>query len=686
MNKFLELPEEILALIFRYIVDKDKCKELITFSPLQIYALKKRYKKYIIGSDCKYINFIDGSVNDLLDLYKKYEFKPPKIIGKLHEILELFEVEEQHSKKISSFENSNSIYNFINDKNIQFELCLNEFTKLEELETILTKINVVGIHFQKNGRWFHNIEFQGSSVGEYKIDTVKSFLEFMEPINLSTLSTPYKNSLIDYLPISLKKLTLFFHDSPAGDLKLGKFINLKCFTCESLNNIQSLDELQLPISLKYLELLSCSGLNYLHNLDKFTNLIALNILGCYNFFDFINTSFPDSLRSLIYWPSLTTMDIKQIYNDVCSGNNNEFKIINFSKDGQSFIIGSDFQFPHRLINLAMADCKRFILEPNTNLECLSTVRLIGLTMTDLNGILKSLPKIMNEVYIQSSNIINNDEKLVFPSLIRLGISKNKFEYGFEVKFSYLDRIQDISITRNEIMKAGKKIEKDGKINQSMDPTLFLSPGSVHKYIVKPSGTHNSSSVLETFQFPNLGKLNLEHRQTRFICNLIDIPQISFLGCEVLRSIRLINVDFDILNLNLFPITLQDLHIKGFKLNSISGKFSTLQNLKQLSIINSKINYDMLVNQTFPDNLETLDLSQNKLEDLTCLNITNCTNLSRLHLRDVTKLKKPKGATDLRNFVLKINSNSRSCKAYLSAYASPGTRIIFEIRDGKVKTY
>ncbi|KAI5954208.1 hypothetical protein KGF54_001983 [Candida jiufengensis] len=686
MKKFLSLPEEIISLTLRYIDDKNTFEELITVPSLQIYALKERYNEYIIGNDRKYIEYIDGSVNDLVDLHKKYKFKPSKIIGKLQDILDLFEIRESHL--ISK--NSNSIYNFIDDKNIQFELCLNEFTKLEELETILTKINVVGIHFQRSGWLNQYIAFQGTSSGEeYNIDTVKSFLEFVGPINLSTLSTLYKNSLIDYLPISLKKLTLYVHNSPADDIKLSKFINLESFICDGLNNTQSLDELQLPISLKHLELLSCSGLRYLHNLEKLTNLITLNIHGCYNFYNFINTSFPDSLRSLFYWPNLTTMGIKYLYNDVCSGNNNEFEVTNFSEDGQSFIIDSDFQFPPWLNQLRINDCGCFTMEPNSSLKALSSIRLNGLAMIDLNGILKFLPKIMNEVVIESSNISNNDNQLVFPSLIRLAIFDNRIEEGFEVELSDLVRIQEISINFNEIVKAGKELKKYGKLNQPLDPTLFLSPGSVHKYIDKSLRIQNSSSVSETLHFPNLKKLNLVQSQSsskiRSTRNTISIPQISYLGFEALKSIRLINLDFEILNLNLFPITLQSLVIKECKLISILGGFSNLKNLKQLSIINCKVNYTMLINQTFPESLQTLDLSENKIENLTCLNITNCTNLSRLQLRDVTKLDEPKGATELRDFVLKINSKTASCNAYLSAYKRRGTKVIFEVRNGEVIT-
>ncbi|KAI5954210.1 hypothetical protein KGF54_001985 [Candida jiufengensis] len=94
---------------------------------------------------------------------------------------------------------------------------------------------------------------------------------------------------------------------------------------------------------------------------------------------------------------------------------------------------------------------------------------------------------------------------------------------------------------------------------------------------------------------------------------------------------------------------------------------------------------MLINQTFPDNLQTLDLSQNKIEDLTCLNITNCTSLSNLQLRVVTKIDEPKGATKLRNSILKIKSKTGSCNAYLSAYRRRKTKVIFETRNGEVKT-
>ncbi|KAI5962378.1 uncharacterized protein KGF55_003454 [Candida pseudojiufengensis] len=84
---------------------------------------------------------------------------------------------------------------------------------------------------------------------------------------------------------------------------------------------------------------------------------------------------------------------------------------------------------------------------------------------------------------------------------------------------------------------------------------------------------------------------------------------------------------------------------------------------------------MLEHQNFPSRLTNIDLSNNKLEDLSCLRLDNCVNLQNLTLKEVTSKDEPEGANQLMELLLNLNTK---VNAILTNYDS---KVIFNIVDG-----
>ncbi|KAI5954234.1 hypothetical protein KGF54_002009 [Candida jiufengensis] len=687
MNIFLKLPKEVLTLIIKYINNDKTLEILVGVKPLQQYALRERYSDFKIST-------IDGSQRDgsaqyVKDLYYKFKFKPTKISGKIDDIKELIKSESvinvpKKRKRItrsSSKEVTRSVVD-VNYGDVEFELLLDTSNTFAELKSVWDKINVVGIHMGRGGV-FDRSDFYTGNVN-FNEEDVHNFIKKLETSEINSLTTFYSRLFNFPFPESLKTLTLYKQKNKSQRIDLRNLNQLEQLNLEGLGVMESLDELKIPESVKILDINTCE-MKYLNNLNQLINLKVLTIKHCGNFIGFLQCLFPESLKELTFFNTTLKHKINQLFKQVEDGTNDEFKTSDFSSNGELFIINSKFRFPSKLKKLHIHGSNCFALESNESLTSLDDLNLDGMKLLDLAGIFAGLSNKMENIKIDSCKIAKVVGECKFPRSKQITFSNNKIEALFETNLNQMDYLEFLDFMFNQLdVLYGRPI---------VNPITFFNYDST--FVDKASGkqskkTTKSSKSIEPFSvtlnMPNLEQLML-HRETYFSWerrrsvyqnDFSNLSQISLAGCGKLTKFEMSGLGFKNLNLNCFPISLKSVYIHDFSFNTIIGIFSTLNNLRDLKLRNVDLSYSMLSNQTFPDSLKKLDLSNNRLEDLTCLYISNCKNLTRLILDGVTGSKEPKGAIELRDLFLKLNIESDDNLGVLTNYSNKN---IFRVVDG-----
>ncbi|KAI5960310.1 uncharacterized protein KGF55_004602 [Candida pseudojiufengensis] len=179
-----------------------------------------------------------------------------------------------------------------------------------------------------------------------------------------------------------------------------------------------------------------------------------------------------------------------------------------------------------------------------------------------------------------------------------------------------------------------------------------------------------------FNSPNLQNLILKSSKPTKYKSILSF-QVSF-ECESLTNLKIINLAVDLLDLDQLPNSLEELIINDLNLEIIEGNFFKFNKLKKLNLQNNQITFSMLNSQKFPSSLTHLNLSNNKIEDLSCLILDNCFNLKDLKLKEVTSERTPEGTTQLRNMLYFVDPH---IDAILTNYDS---EVIFEIVHGVEK--
>ncbi|KAI5954209.1 hypothetical protein KGF54_001984 [Candida jiufengensis] len=671
MNIFLNLPEEVLALIIKYANDKQKLEELVSIPAVQQYALRERYSTYNMEASS---GSYDGSIEKLKEVYIKYNFKPSKIIGNLYQINQLIEASKPKTaperRTKSSVQDVSQFLNTIDFSQAEFEVVLYHGDIYSELISVVNKLNVTGIHTNKGGNNFFTILGNNQRT---------SFLELIKASNLTSLTTTYSDLLQIQPPKSLNELTIYNQSNQNFSLDLSTLNNLRKFICHDLREMDSLDGLQIPKSIRHLELISC-GMQNLNNLESLTKLDTLIIENCSKFIGFIKCILPESLRNLCYANCLTKGKVNQLYNEVKELTNDQFEISDFSSDGKSLIIGPDFKFPPRLYNMSIIDhFSTLQFESRSTLRGLDKLELIGIENFNLKEFFQLLQNELTSVSITYCQLLDIDD-CQFPCVKELKFSGNTISRTFKTNLAQLDCLKDLVIEMNAYADS---FNLDPFKFFTIENTFVDSSGTPKRKVAKNVESSSSDQAV-SINMPNLQFLSLDKynrnwgRRNQF--NIEDVPPpVNLNGCKNLVSLSMSNMGYKILNLDHLPNSIKFIKFRDFKFFSIVGVFDKFSHLEKLDLRSNEISYSMLSNQSFPNSLKILDLSDNKLEDLTCLYLSNCTNLSHLFLNKVTGSDNPKGARELKELFLKINIDSKENIAELS---NRNSKKIFKIVNGK----
>ncbi|KAI5954205.1 hypothetical protein KGF54_001980 [Candida jiufengensis] len=670
MNIFLNLPEEVLALIIKYINNKQKLEELILIPAVQQYALRERYSTYSIEASSE---TYDGSIEKLKEICIEYNFKPSKIIGDVYGINQLIKASKSKPapkrRTRSSVQNVNQVINTIDFGQAEFEVVLPNGSDYSKLSSVVEKLNVTGIHMNKGGISFYTM---------YGENQRASFLELIKSSNLTILTTIYSDSLQIQPPESLKELTIYNKMNQNFSLDLSTLNNLQKFICHDLGVMDSLDDLQIPESIKYLELQSC-GMQNLNNLESLVKLETLIIKDCSNFISFIKCILPESLRTLSYVNFITKEKVNRLYNEVKELENDQFEISDFSSDGKSLIVGPNFIFPQKLYNMSIQD-------PMSTLQIESQSAFRGLDKLDLDGIknfnlkefFQLLQNELTSVSIRNCQILDVED-CQFPCVKELKFSGNTINTVFKSNLSQLGCLKGLVIESNTYANFfGVDPIKFFTIENTFVDSSGAPKRKVAKKVESTSSDQAVSINLPNLQFLSLQKYNRTWgRRNNYYIEDIP-PPVNLNGCKSLVTLSMFNMGYKILNLDYLPNSIKFMKFRDFKFFSIVGVFDKFSHLEELDLRSNEISYSMLSNQSFPNSLKILDLSDNKLEDLTCLYLSNCTNLSALFLNKVTGSDNPKGAMELKELFLKINIDSKESIAELSHRNS---KKIFKIVNG-----
>ncbi|KAI5960311.1 uncharacterized protein KGF55_004603 [Candida pseudojiufengensis] len=137
-------------------------------------------------------------------------------------------------------------------------------------------------------------------------------------------------------PKSLKELTL--EKGHKINLDISDLHHLESLKCKRFNKMSSLDNIQLPSSIKNLSLDSCD-IETLGDLFKYKNLNLLQISCCPELFDLVNTSYPDSLETLNFINNFYPQRIDEVSKE------ERFSSSYFSELESIICIGAEFRFP-----------------------------------------------------------------------------------------------------------------------------------------------------------------------------------------------------------------------------------------------------------------------------------------------------------------------------------------------------
>ncbi|KAI5962539.1 uncharacterized protein KGF55_003615 [Candida pseudojiufengensis] len=465
MKIFLDLPNEVIALVIKYIDDKSKILELVAIPPLQEIALKERFSTYHITSYCDGDG--DGCIEALKLLYHEFKFKPSKIIGEIFVINKLLNFENSGSETLipNCHRDISDVVDYTMSK---FVVLFTPFSTFTDLKKIMDYVSVVGISMF-SGSWDYPSD---------KGEEAHSYLKVIKSTNLELLSTTYEKSFKVEFPTSLKHLNLHFKQSEAIKLDLRTLVNLEQFQCKNLFGLKSLKDLNISNSIKALKINSC-GFEKLEDLRSLSKLKTLMIFGCKKLIDFTKCPFPDSLSFINYHHCVSASKIAELYESANNGMDQQFDLFDFSFDRTSFYIGSNMNFPTNLKTLYISDLTRTLkLGFNLNLKNVGILKLKNFSQMNLSGLLASLPKVMSGLSICGSVISSSEGIAMFPELDTLQFEKNTFQNVFRTNIHELKDLSILKLKHNISVRSEEDIRTD--------PFQLLSVVGVTSNIIETS--------------------------------------------------------------------------------------------------------------------------------------------------------------------------------------------------------
>ncbi|KAI5962109.1 uncharacterized protein KGF55_003185 [Candida pseudojiufengensis] len=548
MELFLKLPDELLVLIIKYINDNSQIEELITIPILQKYALQARYFKFQLVY-CMTIP-PDGSLKDLKALYEVYNFKPSKIIVEANKLYELLMSDDEFPD--SEDELAFEIENMNQYCHAEFEILVTDRMNVQ-LDLILKKLNVVGIHLSKDDPLAPMIDCG--------IDAFQAYLQAIQFSNIKILSTVYDYNFVDNFPVSLKKLTIDIDCEDKFDMD---FIELQCleyFECLNLLGVESLEDIQLSRTVKTIKLSWCE-FKTLGNLKIYNVLKYIEIFECENLFEIIKCSFPQSLETLVLNICYSRDEITELYDSVKQGSTNEFELSDFTRDGESFLFGSNFKLPSNTKILKINGSYMIELESDLCFKFLNTLELSDIKNIDLCHLFTSLPKNMLKLKIEFCELLEVNKSLNFPNIQHFDFSCNILSNIFQINLKQLRNLNHFDVTWNALVAPDIKDER-------LDPSCFLLDEinvfeGTSEYSNKKRKVFEVTKILQidisTITHLNLGKSSYRIPEVPIVINsnnTIQLPsQICIRGCTTLKDLTLSGLSIKEIDLNNFPCSLQ----------------------------------------------------------------------------------------------------------------------------------
>ncbi|KAI5968118.1 uncharacterized protein KGF55_000023 [Candida pseudojiufengensis] len=674
MEIFLKLPEELWILIIKYINDESKIEELCLIPALQKYAIQARYSEFVIDGPIARSSPIcrsDGSIKNLLKLYEVYNFKPSRIILEATKLSELLKVRIAESQDTRNFEvETVSLYG-----HAEFEIKITEGMYVD-LKSIFKKVNVIGVYISGS----YPINLLDNEVME-----LQTYLEAIQTSKIEFMNLIYSKGFAVKFPTSLKKLKL--HMIPDKiEINLSELQSLEYFECCNLKGVKSIDALHLSKTIRSIKLAGCQ-FETLGNLKNYDNLRSFGIEARINLFEMFKLTFPDSLERLILGSYFTHYDVIALSNDVIGGTNNHFEISDFSDDMKYLQIGSKFKLPPNLKVLGIYGIPKSLeFKYIPSLGALNSLELCGIKIR-LNEVFISLPRIMMKLEINRCEVNDVERDLKYPKVRQFNFLYNQVSNIFQIDLKEMVDLDRLEICENTLVVPGSEEIK-------LDPFQFLI-GEYDLLDETNESLNKKRKVSKTFKtlqidlsgitYMSLSRSEFNNSEGTVINTsngIIQLPsQICIKGCTILKTLHLFDLGIKILDLHRFPPSLSDLRMTNLELFQIKGEFSLLSQLTKLWLVKIGITYSMLVLQRFPSTLKDLDLSKNKIEDLTCLKIDNCDKLHHLVLKEVTGSINPKGADELKKMLVALARDASQSFGEVTTYDS---EVVFRVINGNDK--
>ncbi|KAI5965685.1 uncharacterized protein KGF55_001047 [Candida pseudojiufengensis] len=605
MQVFLQLPKEILYLIVSHIEDESIINSLILIPGLRHIALKQKYPTFKINKN-------NHSIETLTGLFQKYEFTPSVIIGNIDQINQLI---DEPAFRVA-----------------RYELEIAKGTRFSDFVPISEKASVIGLHLD---------QYLKPLVNFLENNEVQSFLDYVGSNDLLSLTISHLNMFKFQIPNSLKRLTI--KGGGNFELNFSDLQNLETFNCEDLQQMNSLENFQLPTSIKDLGLAFCD-FKRLGNLSKYNKLKILHISGCPEIYDIFQTELPISLSILTFVTSFQPHRIDELTEEELL----DFSIL-FDEDSRICLNC----FPSKLKNLKIWDTMSYLaigdIELSRTLDCLE---LNGIGNIESFMFLTSLQNKMSEVIISNCQIVSSNNYVSFPESKSIKFTKNKINSNFfQSNLKGMKSLKVLDFSDNFWTGYDDRYYEEG-----LDPLDILS-----------------DTGRLCFETPELQSLILTCPDYNYYWFSYEV----LFNCKNLTKIEMISLHIEVLYLDKFPTSLEEMVIRDLELERIDDNLSNLNKLKILDLQNNQITFSMLEDQILPSSLVYINLSNNKIENLSCLHLDNCVHMKDLILEKVTANDEPEGASQLLQ-LLSIPNSDIKINAVLTNYHS---KVIFKIVNG-----
>ncbi|KAI5956279.1 hypothetical protein KGF54_000754 [Candida jiufengensis] len=660
MQNLPQLPIELIKQIIDNINDSETLNHLEKIENLKPLIYQKLFPEIYVSNRKSILSSGSCSIQEFLNFVID-KYMPITIKTCVDTLIEISKLREEDPKfKILDFNNTRFELKIEKDNSINdiisifqnyrvFKISMNSIARDEfKLEKLTTNFRAVDINQLQNLKYPQSL--QSLDLCFYNL-----FPQLQLPSTITELKLRnFKDHKSISLPQSIKKLHITEPKDFDNHLDLLNLCNLKQFefiSDKSYNQITSFNQITLPISIESLSLYSSNLLN-LRSIETYENLKSLKLIDCPKFIHFFKTQFPKSLEYLEYG---FESQIKEFQSYINHENNfidindlPEFDEADIGYGLNRYLLINEFEYlPENLKILKLIKMNGYMIKFSLNSPNLQTLDITETFELSLDVLLsKNLKNLENLTIKSCGGLLLGD--VTFPeSLKYLNLKHNLICNIHYSNLKMLQNLKELVLTENLIKSITEQISPNLQIlNITNNPIKKFHPQkSLKKLFI------DVHEILENESFKNITELGLVIKQNCEDANYQFDSSIERLEFYNSSKTALSNQSYDFTNYKnskflkgsiraddeevivKFPKSIQKIQLTGSSHNQIEANikisnFLHCTSLTELRLTRCNINY--LNFEILPQSLETLSIEESNLMKLIG-RFKNLVNLETLDL-------------------------------------------------------